>query len=119
MQNYRPASRFCQGVQGHTSYCQCRWLTWVIHHADYSKLSPSMTYEVVSPFFGSMMEECQHRQISDKAFEQKSREAMVHYLHNHKLPFHELDRVIEVAGEIVAEWEGVFELEDGQVWFLE
>lgn len=91
----------------------------VILPRNYSNISPSTTYEIESPFFASMREERHHRQISDKAFEQKCREAMIRYLADHKLSFHELDRSIQNAGEIVAEWEGVFELEDGRVWCLE
>lgn len=85
----------------------------------YSDVSPFMTYEIESPFFESMKDERHHRQISDKAFEQKSYEAMIRYFDDHKISFHELNRIIKVAREIVAEWEGVFELEDGQVWLLE
>ena len=91
----------------------------VILPGDYTDISPSAIYEIISPFFSSMEEERQHRQTSDKAFEEKSRAAMIRYLNDHKLSFHDLGREIKVSGKIVAEWEGVFELEDGQLWFLE
>jgi len=66
-----------------------------------------------------MKDEFHHRQIFDKGFGQKSHGAMIRYLDEHKLSFHELDRVIKVGEETVAEWEGVFELQDGHVWLLE
>jgi len=33
--------------------------------------------------------------------------------------FRELSRVIKGDGDIIAEWEGVFELEGDEIWFLE
>src|SRR5216117_1850236 len=52
----------------------------IIPRSKYSEVSPSVTYEIVSPYFNSMNEEHQHRQIADKAFESKSREALIRYL---------------------------------------
>ena len=67
-----------------------------------------------------MNDERQHRQIADKAFEDKSRQALIRYLEEQRFLFHELDRVIKVDGKSIAEWEGVFELEGGSwMWFLE
>ena len=43
---------------------------------------------------------------------------MIDYLNNSGLEFHELDRVIKDGDTSVAEWEGVFEL-DNHVYFLE
>ena len=91
----------------------------IVPPAKYCEISPSTLYKVVSPFFGAMSDERLHRQIADKAFEQKSREAMIHYLDEHQLPFHELDRIIKVDGKPIAEWEGVFQLASGNIWFLE
>lgn len=44
---------------------------------------------------------------------------MIGYLNDYKLSFRELSRIIELAREAVAECGRVFELEDGQVWWLE
>lgn len=84
----------------------------------YKDLSTSQIYEIVSPFFLTTQNERQHSQISNKAFEAKSRQAMIDYLNNSGLEFHELDRVIKDGDTSVAEWEGVFEL-DNRVYFLE
>ena len=65
------------------------------------------------------MDERQHRQVADKCFEDKSRQALSRYLGEQEFSFRQLDRIIEVDGKTVAEWEGVFELEDGGIWFLE
>lgn len=92
--------------------------TEIIPRSKYSEVSPSTIYEIISPFFTSMSDERQHRQIADKAFKDKSRKALIRYLDEQRLSFRELDRVIKVDGNIIAEWEGVFELESG-IWFLE
>ena len=55
----------------------------------------------------------------DDLLEDKSRQALSRYLGEQGFSFRELDRIIEVDGKTVAEWEGVFELEDGEIWFLE
>jgi hypothetical protein len=55
----------------------------------YCEMSPSTVYEIRSPYFDPLIDERRHRQIADKAFEQKSREAMIRYLHDQKIPFHE------------------------------
>jgi len=93
--------------------------TKFIPFSKYAKLSPSITYQILSPFFGSMQDERQHRQVADKAFEDKSRKALLRYLEEQQYSFRELSRVVKVDGKIVAEWEGVFELEGGEIWFLE
>lgn len=53
---------------------------YLIPRSKYFEVSPSITYEIVSPYFNSMTEERQHRQIADKAFEAKSRKALLRYL---------------------------------------
>ena len=57
--------------------------------------------------------------MADKAFEDKSREALVRYLKEKEYSFRELDRIIMVGKDTIAEWEGIFELENGETWFLE
>jgi hypothetical protein len=91
----------------------------IIPPSKYSELSPSTIYEIISPFFTFMKDELQHRQVADKAFEDKSRQALTRYLKEQRFSFHELDRVIKADGKIIAEWEGVYELEGGGIWFLE
>jgi hypothetical protein len=91
----------------------------IIPRSKYFEVSPFVTYEIFSPYFTDMTDERQHRQIADKAFEDKSRQALTRYLEEQGFSFRELDRVIKVDGKLIAEWEGVFELEDGGIWFLE
>lgn len=55
-----------------------------------------------------------HHQVADKAFEEKTRETLAHYLKKYKFSYRELDRNIMVDKDIIAEWEGVFELENGE-----
>ena len=95
--------------------------TEIIPRSKYSDVSPSVIYEIISPFFTSLGDERHHWQVADKAFEEKSREALIRYLEEEQVVFRELSRVIKVDGEsdIIAEWEGVFELEGGEIWFLE
>jgi len=91
----------------------------IIPPSKYPELSPFTIYEIISPFFTSMKDERQHRQVADKAFEDKSRQALTRYLKEQRFSFRELDRVIKMDGKIIAEWEGVYELEGGGIWFLE
>jgi len=93
--------------------------TEIIPPSKYSEVSPSTIYEIISPFFTSMKNELQHRQVADKAFEDKSRQALTRYMEAQGFSFRELDRVFKADGKIIAEWEGVFELESGAIWFLE
>jgi hypothetical protein len=91
----------------------------IISPGKYCQLCPSAVYEIVSPFFNPVSDERLHRQVADKAFEQKCHQALARYLNKRGVPFHQLDRNIQVDGKIVAEWQGVFQLASGQVWFLE
>lgn len=93
--------------------------TEIIPRSKYSEVSPSVIYEIISPFFTSLGDERHHWQVADKAFEDKSPEALIRYLEEEQIVFRESSRVIKVDGDIVAEWEGVFELEGGEIWFLE
>ena len=66
-----------------------------------------------------MKDELQHRQVADKSFENKSRQTLTRYLKEQGFSFRELGRVFKADGKIIAEWEGVYELEGGEIWFLE
>lgn len=44
-----------------------------------SKYSEVVVYEIIFPFFISVKDEFQHRQVADKAFEDKSRQALTRY----------------------------------------
>ncbi len=66
-----------------------------------------------------MEDERQHRQIADQAFQDKSRQALTRHLEEQQFSYRELDRVIKVDEKTIVEWEGVFALEDGRVWFSE
>jgi hypothetical protein len=76
--------------------------------------------EIVSPFFTAKEEERHHHQIHDKAIEQKSRAAIIAY--QNSMPdkqFTEINRcIIGKDGKVAHEWEGVWECDDGTVWFL-
>jgi hypothetical protein len=62
----------------------------------------------------------QYEQASDKGFEDKSRRALVTYMAKEGIKFTELNRVIKDKDNVVAEWEGVFEIDGGrEVYFLE
>jgi hypothetical protein len=53
-----------------------------------------------------------------KKFEEKSRQAMIDFMKEQGMAFKELDRMIRDGSRVVAEWEGIFEV-DGRVFFLE
>lgn len=108
-------TRFIKLYKGELTTLSKNGSTKIIPPSKYSEVSPSTVYEIKSPFFTSIDEDRRHY----KAFEDKSRLALIRYLDEHQRSFHELNRVIKVDGRIVAEWEGVFELESGEVWFLE
>jgi hypothetical protein len=91
------------------------FLRLLIPRLKYSEVSPSIAYRIVSPYFNSMVDERQHRQIANKAFEAKSSEALIRYLDENRSSFHELDRTVD--GKSIAERESVFELEGGEIWF--
>ena len=104
MQNIRCTHRIGQFVQWHIGNVQHRWFSEIIPRSKYSEVSPSIIYEIVWPYFNSMIEERQHRQIAE-AFEAKNREALIRYLKENRFSFRELDRVIKVDGKPIAEWE--------------
>jgi hypothetical protein len=86
----------------------------------YKALSPVQTYHIDSPFFMPIRNVQHCEQLSDKAFEDKARKAMITSMNNAGMVFNELTRVIKDRERVVAEWEGVFEVDDGQrVYFLE
>ena len=60
-----------------------------------------------------------YEQISDKAFEDRARKAMITSMNNAGMVFNELARVVKDGERVVAEWEGFFEVDNGQrVYFL-
>jgi hypothetical protein len=92
----------------------------IISEKRYKALSPLQTYEVYSPLFPQITNVQHYEQISDKGFEDKSRQAMITFMNNAGMAFNEIDRVIKDGANVVAEWEGVFEVDDGKgVYFLE
>ena len=58
-------------------------------------VTPSETYEIMSPFLRVVDEHRTHSQVADKAFESKSRLALISYLHRRNIGFDELDREIK------------------------
>jgi hypothetical protein len=112
-------SDFVKLYKGVLAECGSDGFTEIIPRSKYSEVSPSVIYKIISPFFTSLGDERHHWQVADKAFEDKSREALIRYLEEEQFVFRELSRVIKVDGDIIAEWEGVFELEGGEIWCLE
>ena len=94
----------------------------VLNPNKYMSLSPNAIYVVSSPYFPTekeKKEEPRYSKYSARAFEDKSRHAMIRYLVNTGTKFKELDRVIKHDGRDVAEWEGVFQSEQNTIFFLE
>ena len=89
--------------------------------SEYKLLTQSHIVEIISPYFTAKEEERHHHQIHDKALEQKSRAAMIAYQSSMPMKrFTELDRnIVGKDGKVAHEWEGVWECDDGTVWFLE
>ena len=81
-------------------------------------MSPTAVYEIVSPYFNSVQEEQHHRQVADKAFEDKARNWLFKFLKDNGIKYRELGRTVEKDGKAVAEWEAGAELESGQVGFV-
>jgi hypothetical protein len=74
----------------------------IIPHSKYFEVSPHTIYEIISPYFTSMTDERQHRQIADKGFADKSRRALTRYLEEQGFSFRELDRVVKADGKPIA-----------------
>jgi hypothetical protein len=91
----------------------------LLEHDELKHVKPSEKYEIVSPFWGAMDERRTDSQIADKAFESKSRVALMSYLYDQNIVFEELGREMKRDGVTVCEWEGVFRLMSGEVIFLE
>ena len=85
----------------------------------YSTLSPSITYEVLTPGWAGYQGEYHHMQVSDKAFEDKSRLALIANMEKQGLKFRELDRIITGPANTVAEWEGIFDVFPDRLFLLE
>ena len=89
---------------------------------NYDKLSPTETYEIVSPFHQPRTELREQIQVSDKDFEEKARLALIAYMRSKGLRFHELNRFIQDDTNektTVAEGEGAFQVENDGLYFLE
>jgi len=84
----------------------CQTGSKFISPTKYSEVSPSTVYEITSPFFTSLDEERHHGQISDKAFEDKSRLALIRYVDECQYSLHELNRVIEMGGKLLQNGRG-------------
>jgi len=86
---------------------------------NYDKLSPTETYKIVSPFHQPRTELREQIQVSD---EEKSRLTLIAYMRSKGLRFHELNRFIQEdtnEKETIAEWEGVFQVENNGLYFLD
>lgn len=76
-------------------------------------------YEIMSLYFNAVQEECYHRQVADKAFEEKARNGLFKFLNDKEIKYRELDRTVKKDGKAVAEWEYIVEGDSGQVVLLE
>jgi hypothetical protein len=91
----------------------------IISPYQYKDLNPELVYEIFSPMFRPAAKERLHSQVSDKSFEDKSRAALIRFLNQDTLEYTELDRIVKDGDRIVAEWEGIFEVEGDAVYLLE
>ena len=91
----------------------------IIPPRKFNTLSPTITYEILSPGWAGYQQGYHHTQVSDKAFEDKSRLALIAYMENEKLNFHELERIIKGPVNDVAEWEGVFDVSPNRLYLLD
>jgi hypothetical protein len=59
------------------------------------------------------------RKSEIKSFEDKARGAIIHYMQTTGIKLRELDRIIKDGDRHKAEWEGVFEIHEIHVYFVE
>jgi hypothetical protein len=117
-QNERGLTLFLRSLNGSLSFLDPNGKRRIV--SEYKTLSPLETYNVFSPFSMPMQNIQHYEQASNKGFEDKSRRTLVTYMAKEGIEFTELNRVIKDKDNLVAEWEGVFEIEDGrEVYFLE
>lgn len=90
-----------------------------IHSTQVDKIDPDVIYDVVGsglPPFPNMKREY----MWDRAFERKATLALEETLENEDAKVKELPEVIkDEAGEVVGEWEALYELSDGAIVFLD
>lgn len=91
----------------------------LIYQNHYLRVDIDATYEIWSPMHIAFKEERRHHQISDLAYEQKSRNALIDYLTKKYAVIKELSREVMKDGQILAEWEAVFEVGVGRTIFWE
>jgi hypothetical protein len=91
----------------------------VVSDQKYGALSSVQTYRIDSPFFVPIRNVQHYEQISDKAFEDEARKTMITFMDGAGIAYNELTRVVKDGVRVVAEWEGIFEVDDGRVFFLE
>jgi len=91
----------------------------IIPPRNFDTLSPSVTYEILLPGWVGYQGEFRHTQVSDKAFKDKSRLALIAHMERQGLRFKELDRIINDPPNTIAEWEGIFNVFPDRLYFLE
>ena len=85
-------------LRGHSS----NGITQLILPSRYPELSPSETYEIVSPYLATMAEERHHMQLVDKTFEDKARNGLIKFVDDKGIKYLELDRIVTKNGKTVA-----------------
>ena len=75
---------------------------------EYKDLDPNTVYEIVTPMFGAAAQERLHSQITDKAFELKSRLALIGFMQRKLMSYNEMDHVVKKRDAL----ERIFEVEE-------
>lgn len=70
-------------------------------------------------YFNVADEERLHRQVADKAFEDKARNGLIKFVNYNGIRYREMNCFIRKDGKNFSEWEGILETDSGQVLFLE
>src|SRR5271169_3195175 len=69
---------------------------------------PLKSIKLCLHFMRRWTEEKFHREVADKAFEEKCRSAMIKFLNTKGIAYRELQRKVTEGGIPVAEWETIF-----------
>ena len=99
----------------------------IIHPSAYSTLDPSRTYSIHAPLHTEESGDIRHNQVTDRAFEDKSRLALEQFLKSQGLEIiersrelYELDNSMEKAKRnAVVEWDGFWTDQVGMYYVLE
>ena len=98
----------------------------IIHPSAYSALDPSRTYFIYAPLHTEESVDIRHHQVTDRAFEEKSRLVLARFLKSQGLKvvecsreLYKLDSVENAKRNAVIEWDGCWTDEVGMYYVLE